>query len=178
MGNKLSNNLKINDPFIKRLIIYIIIAVLIRVFIFNITSVKGSSMMPTLEDGDKILTQKLSLYFSSPKRGDIVVIHAPDKKYYNYIKRVIGLPGDRIEIIGGKLFVNDLLQIEDYISEDSTLPYTIENSWIVPENQIFVMGDNRGHSKDSRIFGTVNMKDIIGISFFRIYPIFKIGSLK
>ncbi|MDO5719067.1 MAG: signal peptidase I [Tissierellia bacterium] len=163
--------------WIKSLALYIGIALLVRFFIFNITLVDGISMNPTLADGDRLITEKISLYFNEPKKGDIVVINAPDNSKDHYIKRLIGLPGDKIDLIEGKLYINDIVQEEDYINSSETLPYTYDTSWIVPEGEIFVMGDNRNHSNDSRTFGTIAMDQVIGISIFRVYPFNRMGKL-
>ncbi len=163
----------------------VIIALIIKTFIFNTTLVKGESMYPTLEENDRLFAQKVSLYFKAPKRGDIVVIEAPDlsegEPKKDYIKRVIGVEGDRIKIEEGRVYLNDQLLVEDYIAEDSyTDAYDI-SEWEVEEGTVFVLGDNRlrNASKDSRYFGLVDLDLVKGIANFRFYPFKgKFGRLK
>ena len=111
-------------------------------------------------------------YFNGPKRGDVVVLEAPDTSNKDYIKRVIGVEGDKVEIIDGKVYVNEELLVEDYIEGDSYTHVYNENSWIVPKGEVFVLGDNReeGASKDSRYFGCVSIESIKGVTGFRYYP--------
>jgi signal peptidase I len=132
----------------------ILIAILIKTFIFNTTYVLGNSMYPTLH------------------RGDVVVLEAPDNTNKDYIKRVIGVAGDKVEIVDGKVYVNDELLEEDYIEVGSFTHIYNESSWIVPEGQLFVLGDNReeGASKDSRYFGCITIDSIKGITGFRYFP--------
>ncbi len=161
--------------WIKSIGIAVIVAVIIKTFIFNSTYVLGNSMYPTLLEKDRLFAVKVPLYFSGPDRGDVIVMEAPDNENKDYIKRVIGLGGDKVQIIDGKVYLNDELLVEDYIEEDSyTQVYYIDN-WIVPEGQVFVLGDNRdeGASKDSRYFGCVSLDLVKGITGFRYFPINK-----
>lgn len=163
-----------NETFewIKSIGTAIIIAVLIKSFIFNTTYVLGNSMYPTLHEKDRLFAIKVPLYFSGPGKGDVVVLEAPDNTDKDYIKRVIGLAGDKVEIIDGKVYVNDLIINEDYIDKDSFTHIYDASSWIVPPGQVFVLGDNReeGASKDSRYFGTIPIDSIKGITGFRYFP--------
>lgn len=159
--------------WIKSISFAIIIAVFIKTFLFNSTYVLGNSMYPTLEEKDRLFSVKISLLFDGPKRGDIVIIEAPDNPKKDYIKRVIGVEGDLVEIIEGRVYLNKKLLQEDYIKEDSYTHIYNEDTWEVPQNRIFVLGDNREKdaSKDSRSFGTVNVKSVKGITGFRYFPI-------
>ena len=150
----------------------ILIAVLIKTFVFNTTYVLGNSMYPTLHERDRLFALKVPLYFDGPHRGDVVVLEAPDNTNKDYIKRVVGVEGDKVDIIDGKVYVNDELLQEDYIKKDSYTHIYNESSWIVPKGNLFVLGDNReeGASKDSRIFGCVSMDSIKGITGFRYFP--------
>lgn len=150
----------------------ILIAILIKTFIFNTTYVLGNSMYPTLHERDRLFALKVPLYFNGPHRGDVVVLEAPDNTNKDYIKRVIGVAGDKVEIVDGKVYVNDELLEEDYIEEGSFTHIYNESSWIVPEGQLFVLGDNReeGASKDSRYFGCITIDSIKGITGFRYFP--------
>lgn len=164
--------------FLFTLIVCIGIALLIRFFVFNITLVDGDSMYPSLLDGDKLITQKVSLYFKDPELGDVVVIKAPDGSGYNYIKRIIAMEGDVVEIFNGGLYVNGQLQTEDYINGNETyenIPGQVY--WEIPEDHVFVLGDNRGRSNDSRSFGPIPMDLVEGISEFRILPLDSAGKI-
>jgi len=122
--------------------------------------VESISMEPKLYAGDFVFVNKVVYFFSKlPQRGDVVVFHYPlNPDATPYIKRVIGLPGDQIHIDGGKVYVNGGLLTEPYIGEGTTRG----GDWTVPENQLFVMGDNRANSSDSRTWGFVPMENVIG----------------
>ncbi len=156
----------------KSILLAIVIAVLIKTFIFNTTYVLGNSMYPTLHEKDRLFSNKIPLYFSGPKRGEIVVLKAPDFPNKDYIKRVIGIGGDTVAIIDGKVYLNGELLEEDYIEEGSYTQVYGDNYWEVPEGYVFVLGDNRGEgaSKDSRYFGCVPVESIKGVTSFRYFP--------
>lgn len=158
--------------WIKSILLAIVIAILIKTFVFNTTYVLGNSMYPTLHERDRLFANKLPLFFSGPDRGDIVVLEAPDAENKDYIKRVIGIGGDTVAIIDGKVYLNGKVLEEDYIEEGSYTHVYSENYWEVPEGYVFVLGDNReeGASKDSRYFGCVPLESIKGIVNFRYYP--------
>lgn len=167
--------------WIKSIGLAIVIAVLIKTFVFNTTYVLGNSMYPTLHERDRLFANKLSLYFGGPSRGDVVVLEAPDVPKKDYIKRVIGIEGDIVEIIDGKVYLNGSLLKEDYIDEDAYTHVYDKNRWVVPEDHVFVLGDNRdeGASKDSRYFGCISIETIKGITGFRYFPIDKrFGKIK
>lgn len=164
--------------WIKSLAFAIIIAIIIKSFLIDSTRIDGLSMYPTLKNNDRLLVNKISTYFREPSRGEIIVFHAPDSDK-DYIKRIIGIPGDLIEIQYGKVYVNGNLLTEDYI-EKGVRTFTDESSvWEVPAEQYFVLGDNRepGQSKDSRYFGTIDRKSITSYAMIRYYPFNKIGSI-
>lgn len=156
----------------KSVVIAIIIAFLIKTFIFNSTLVMGSSMEPTLHPSDRLFAEKISIYLKKYDRGDIIVLKAPDEDKKDYIKRIIGLEGDKVEIKDGQVYINNELLLEDYILEDSYTHSYGEISWLVPEGEVFVLGDNRddGASKDSRVFGTISVDSIKAVTCFRYYP--------
>ena len=158
--------------WVKSILLAIVIAILIKTFIFNTTYVLGNSMYPTLHEKDRLFANKIPLYFSGPKRGEIVVLEAPDASNKDYIKRVIGIEGDTVSIIDGKVYLNGKILEEDYIEEDAYTHIYNENYWEVPEGYAFVLGDNRdeGASKDSRYFGCVPIDSIKGITSFRYFP--------
>lgn len=119
---------------------------LLTTFVVQTFKVHGQSMMPRLQGEEKVVVNKLLYYFTDPKKGEIVIVH-PDKKGSSWIKRVIGLEGDKVRITGHKVYVNNELIEEPYINEP---PQEDMREVVVPEGHIFVMGDNRNHSTDSR----------------------------
>lgn len=158
--------------WIKSIVFAIVVAILIKTFIFNTTYVLGSSMYPTLQERDRLFTNKITMYFSKPERGDIVVLKAPDNPDKDYIKRVIGIEGDIIEIKSGNVYLNEQLLEEKYIAEGAYTHIYDKNYWEVPEGYVFVLGDNReeGASKDSRSFGCIPVDTIKGKADFRYFP--------
>lgn len=154
-----------------------ILALLIMRFIVENAAVEGNSMRPTVSNGDKILIEKLSYYFDKPIVGDLVVFKYSADTRKRIIKRVIALEGARVSIRNNKLFINS-----KHISEDYLLEYSMEdfNEIVVPKDTVFVLGDNRNYSIDSRNddIGFVRKKLIVGKAFYRIYPFNKIGRLK
>ncbi|RDW17988.1 signal peptidase I [Oceanobacillus chungangensis] len=152
----------------KAIVIAIIIALLLRTFIFATSIVEGESMEPTLEDGERVILNKLVYLINDPDRGDIVIIQRP---YKNYVKRVIGLPGEKIEIIAGELLIDGKPYDQDFIT-DEVIKHTGNFGPItVPEESYFVLGDNRAISKDSRNgLGFIDEEEIIGKSEIIIYP--------
>lgn len=171
--------LELRDWGITAAIVFALMS-LINIFVFNVSTVVGQSMQPTLLEGEKLIINKISLTFANPARGDIVVLHdpstGPDRKEY-LVKRVIGIPGDMIEVRGHKLYVNGKMAEEPYINtenEDSDFAVLT-----VEEGTYFVMGDNRhaGASKDSRYFGAVPLERIVGKAVYIWWPLSKINSL-
>ncbi len=163
--------------YIKLIILAVLIALVLRAYVVDITHVEGTSMQPTLQNGDNLLTAKIVYLFNAPQRGDIVVLHAPDAPGENYIKRIIAIPGDEIQITNGNVYINGELQRESYLQDAET---TGEIHTLVPEGYYFVMGDNRGDSRDSRSesIGLIKQSDIIGKAFLRIYPFNSFGLLE
>nr|WP_300002155.1 signal peptidase I [Tissierella sp.] len=159
--------------WIKSISFAIIVAVLINTFLFNSTYVLGNSMQPTLHPKDRLFAVKATLFFKGPERGDIVILKAPDDPKKDYIKRIIGVEGDLVEIIEGRVYVNEKLLEEDYIEQDSYTHIYNTDIWEVGEDEVFVLGDNRekNASKDSRTFGVIDVKDVKGITGFRYFPI-------
>ena len=130
-------------------------------------------MKPTLYSGDRIIKLNYIKGFPRIKRGSIISFKSPYNNKYSFAKRVIGLPGDKIRIEDGKVFLNNEELIEDYIEKDSiTRPGYWDSEWEVPEGQVFVLGDNRqkGGSSDSRDYGSIKISDITGIIVFVYYP--------
>lgn len=159
--------------WIKSIVIAVAVALFIKTFIFNSTYVLGNSMYPTLQERDRLFAVKVPLYFSGVSRGDVIVLSAPDNQNKDYIKRIIGVEGDKVEIFGGRVYLNGNMLHEDYIENDAYTHIYDEDTWIVPEGQVFVLGDNRdeGASKDSRYFGCVPIDSIKGVTGFRYFPL-------
>ena len=144
----------------------IVETLLLTLFIFWIVNtatgryrVQGHSMMPTLHEGEYLIINKLSYYLEEPQRGDIVVLHYPRDRSREYIKRIIGLPGDQVEIGDGQVKVNGVPLTEPYLNGQ---PAYHDQSWVVPEGSYFVLGDNRNNSSDSRNWSFLPRKDIVG----------------
>ncbi|MBO0995461.1 signal peptidase I [Bacillus sp. SD088] len=168
----------------KALLIAVALAAIIRFFLFTPIVVDGYSMTPTLHDGDKMIVNKLG----KPNRFDIIVFHAPEHK--DYIKRVIGLPGDTVEYRDDVLYINGEAYEEPYLekskqelfdgklTDDFTLEETPVGTETVPEGEVFVMGDNRRSSKDSRHIGTISMNEIIGDTSVVFWPLQDIRMVK
>jgi signal peptidase I len=148
----------------------------VRPFVMEAFWIPSGSMIPTLEIGDRVLVNKFIYRFTEPKRGDIVVFTSVDNPKEDLIKRVVGLPGDKIAVRGGKLFLNGKPQKEPYTNKQ--LPDRSFFARItVPKGHVFVMGDNRGNSADSRVFGPLPKKNIEGEAFLRFWPPDRIGLL-
>lgn len=165
--------------WIKALLIAFGLMAIIRIFLFVPIVVDGISMMPTLEDGDKMIVNKIGYTIGKPKRFDIIVFHAPDEN--DYIKRIIGLPGDEIAYEDDVLYINGEAMVEPYLDqykkEFNDFPFTEDfiledkiQSTVVPNNHVFVLGDNRRRSKDSRQIGAVPMDEIIGKTSIVFWP--------
>lgn len=160
----------------------IVIALLVEAFLIQAFWIPSPSMLPTLEIGDRVLVNKLSYRLHDVHRGDIVVFERPpgastgeDGEVKDLIKRVIAVEGDTIEARDGRVYVNGEQLEEDYLE-----PGTPTNNLplqTIPPDQVFVMGDNRTNSEDSRVFGTITEDDIVGRAFIRVLPITDIGWL-
>jgi len=138
--------------------------------------IPSGSMIPTLEIGDRVLVNKFIYRFTEPSRGDIIVFESVDNPDEDLIKRVVGLPGDTIAVRRGNLFLNGERQTEPYTNKK--LPdRSFYAKTTVPKNHVFVMGDNRGNSADSRVFGPLPKKNIEGEAFLRFWPLQRVGLL-
>ncbi len=161
--------------------IALVMAFLIRMWIAEPRFIPSESMLPTLEQGDRLVVEKLSYRFHDPQKGDIVVFHPPSilqSQGYDsdnaFIKRVIGTSGDIIEVKNGIVYVNDQPLEESYILET---PHYNLYAVQVPKGQLFVMGDNRNNSNDSHVWGFLPQRNLIGHAVFRFWPLSRLGSL-
>lgn len=143
-------------------------------FLFNFSEVRGSSMEPGIHDRDRILVDHLSYLFTDVHRGDVVVLRYPLDPSLDYIKRVVGLPGDEITIRGQEVWVNGELSEEPYVADELVDPYTYMTT-IVKPGHVFVLGDNRLRSSDSREFGQVETRLLRGKVRFRLWPLGRAG---
>jgi signal peptidase I len=163
--------------WLRDLIISLAISAFIIVFLYQPVKVEGTSMMPGLDDQERIFVNKFVYHLEPIERDDIVVFHYPRDPSKSFIKRVIGVPGDRIRIDSGQVYVNDRPLEEDYVSST----YADQRSYpeiVVPEHSYFVLGDHRNMSNDSRDFGPVDVSYIYGKAVFGYWPVDKMGRVK
>jgi signal peptidase I len=156
--------------WIKTLFSAAIYAVLIVTFGFQVARVEGRSMAPTLEHQDRLIVNKLVYRIGEPRRGDIVMLYYPLNPETSFVKRVIAEENDSVRIVDGRVYVNDVPVHDDYIPED----YRSHDDWgpqVIPEGYYFVMGDHRNNSSDSRHWGMVPKKYIIGKVQLRWWPV-------
>ena len=159
------------------LLVSLAISAFIIIFLYQPVKVEGTSMMPGLEDQERIFVNKFVYRWEPIQRGDIVVFRYPRDTSKSYIKRVVGVAGDHIRIKDGQLFVNEQAIDEDYVPSE----YADSRSYseiTVPENSYFVLGDHRTMSNDSRDFGPVNERYIYGKAVFGYWPMEKLGRLR
>lgn len=186
-------------------VIFVLVAViLIRFFVGELRWIPSSSMYPTLIEGDRIFVEKVTKPFRAPKRGDVVVFYPPDEtlktdflsvmarltgilcKDVAYIKRIIGLPNDKLEIKKENdnfyVYINGKKEIEPYILSETDWIDCRDDMYCgplqIPDGQYFMMGDNRGNSQDSRFWGFLPEKNIIGRAVFKFWPIPRMGLIK
>lgn len=166
-------------------ILYLLIIVgltyLIITYVGQRTRVSGSSMETTLSDGDNLIVDKLSYRFRAPNRFDIVVFPYQYAEKTYYIKRIIGLPGDTVQVIDGYVWINgERLESDTYGNEVMSSPGIAANPITLGEDEYFVLGDNRNHSADSRepSVGVIKRKNIMGRAWVRLYPFDKAGAIR
>jgi signal peptidase I len=191
-GDRLKEQLQENAPTI---LVAVLLAVGVRTFVAEPRFIPSSSMEPTLQIDDRLIIEKVSYYFRKPVRGEIVIFNPPPNPAIAdtskvYIKRVIGLPGDRISIQDGKVYVNSRALTEPYIASPPKYNLPTDNlerclgcfsaddinqrdkppSFTVPPGKYWVMGDNRNNSEDSHIWGFLPQENIVGRAYFRYWP--------
>jgi len=145
----------------------ILIAIFITLFLAQATQVYGQSMEPNLHAGQRLIVEKISYRFHAPRRGDIIVLRLPEQRGNFLIKRVVGLAGEMIEIGDQQVFIDGHPISESYLSQP--IRYSM-SSRPVPEDSVFVLGDNRGFSNDSRSFGPVPLSNVIGRAWILYWP--------
>ena len=153
-------------------LIAILLALVIRTFVVQAFKIPSGSMLPTLQIGDHLLVNKFLYWFTDPQRGDVIVFKFPQDEARDFIKRVIALPGDKVEVRGKRVYVNDKPVQESYaVHLDPSMqenPHSPRDNFApvqAPPGQLFMMGDNRDYSMDSRFWGFLDMKKIKGKAF-------------
>ncbi|MCL1630743.1 signal peptidase I [Sporolactobacillus sp. CPB3-1] len=164
----------------------VLIVIIVRTFILGNYIVDGPSMEPTLDNGDRLIVNKINYRFSEPKRFDVVIFHAT--RTDDYVKRVIGLPGDTIQYKNDQLYVNGKPVDEPFLKQEKRAMLTGQLTWDfslkeltgkerVPEGMLWVMGDNRQNSTDSRVFHFVSEKKVVGKVDLRYWPLKHFGAI-
>ena len=163
--------------WLRDLVISLAISAFIIVFLYQPVKVEGTSMMPSLDDQERIFVNKLVYRLEPIERGDVVVFHYPRDPSKSFVKRVIGVAGDHVRINSGQVYVNGKPLEEDYVAPE----YADQRSMaeiVVPPHCYFVLGDHRNMSNDSRDFGPVPAKDIYGKAAFGYWPMDKLGRVR
>jgi signal peptidase I len=165
--------------FTKEPLLAVLTALMVIQFIAAHTRIPTGSMIPTIQINDHMIVNRMPYYYKNPQRGEIVVFEEGD---IPLVKRVIGLPGEQINIIEGKVYIDEVLLEEAYLPVGTqTEPFfysDVKFPLMIPEGEYFVMGDNRGNSQDSRYFGTIKRDSISAQGGFRIFPFHRIGWVK
>lgn len=170
--------------FVQSIVLALSVFVLLYLFVAQPNEVKGSSMLPNFVDGEYLLTDKLSYQFGLPQRGDVVIFKAPPTESCSaeeceYIKRIIGIPGDRVMVKEGRVYLNGSLLGQTFLPKDTvTEPgsFSVEGvEEVVPEGYYLCFGDNRSHSRDGREFGPIKKDLIVGKAFFKYWPLTSVG---
>lgn len=162
--------------------ILLVLGLLFRSFILQPFLVEGNSMQPNYHNKEFLLVDRLSYKINPPKRGEVIIFRYPLNPADDYIKRIVGLPGETIKIENGQVFINDQLLEENYLSTDTQtfVANDLENflEKTLAENEYFVLGDNRNNSSDSREWGIVPKNNLIGRAWFVVYPLEYFGKIK
>ena len=170
--------------FVQSIVLALSVFVLLYLFVAQPNEVKGSSMVPNFTNGEYLLTDKLTYQFREPVRGDVVVFKAPASEpcavdECEYIKRIIGVPGDRVMVKEGKVYLNGELLNQNFLPADYvTDPGSFAQEGVevtVPEGYYLPFGDNRSYSRDGREFGPIKRNLILGRAFFKYFPLSSIG---
>lgn len=168
--------------FLQGIVVFLAIIVMVYLFLLSPQEISGQSMEPTFFNAELIITNKFIYKIDPPKRGDVIIFKSPKNKEIDYIKRVIGLPGDRVKLENGSLYVNDIKLDEPYLREGvvtASGSFLREGNEItVPDGEYFACGDNRPHSSDSREFGPIPLEDFIGKGILLYWPISKLSPIE
>ncbi|SRR3989344_1191373 len=158
-------------------LIAILIVAPIRIFIAQPFIVSGSSMEPTFQTKQYLIVDQISYRFEKPKRGEVVIFKYPNNLSTFFIKRIVGLPGETVKMIDGEVFIKNNASSEGFIIKESYIKEKTDDLFtaVLGDNEYFVMGDNRMHSSDSRVWGPLDEKFIVGKAFLRLFPLNKIG---
>ncbi len=160
--------------FIKTIAIVLVLAFIIKAFLIQTFIIDGSSMEPNFHNNEYLIVDKLSYHFSQPQRGDVDIIIPPDDVTKDYIKRIVGLPGDTVVIKNGSVFINNKKLVEPYLKagEQTLINDNINDEMTLKlkSNQYFVLGDNRTNSRDSRFIGPIPKGNIIGKTLLVVFP--------
>jgi len=161
--------------FVKTVATIIILAIITRVFIVQPYIVEGLSMEQSFQNNDYLITEKISYELRAPKRGEVIIFHPPDNPSVNYIKRIVGLPGDTVEIKNGSVYINNSKLSEPYLKSNEETLSSQKNTYsmTLKDDEYFVFGDNRNHSRDSREIGAVPKSNIVSRVWFRLLPVNK-----
>ena len=163
--------------FFQCVAIALVISFLLTTFVVEARQIPSGSMLPTIEIGDKIIVDKVFYQLKDFQRGDIVIFRPPPaaKANLDYIKRIIGLPGDLLEVRNQRVFINDKPIKEVYIAEEPIYNF---GPLKIPDGSVFVMGDNRNNSVDSHLWGVVPLENIKGKALVRFWPFNRIGTVR
>jgi signal peptidase I len=153
----------------------LIIALLIHLFLAQATRVYGQSMEPNLHEDQRLVIEKVSYRLHGPRRGDVVILHDPAGSSELLIKRVVALAGEQVTVGQGRVYIDGDALGEPYLTQETMGP---ERTWTVPPLSVFVMGDNRVASRDSRTFGAVRIGDVVGHAVFRYWPLNRFGPVE
>lgn len=157
----------------------VVLFLIIHTFFLESRFVPSPSMVPTIQVQDRFLSNKTAYWFHKPSRGDIIVFKPPAaaESKEDFVKRVIGLPGETIKVHGGIVYINDRPLKEDYISPDRA-PIMETAPYIIPDGTLYAMGDNRNNSRDSRFWGSLPIKNIKGKAWWRFWPLNRMGTIR
>src|ERR1700682_724951 len=173
------------SSLLRELVEVVVLAVILYFgisFAVQTVHVEGLSMWATLDNNDYLIANKIDYRLHAPQRGDIIILRPPTDNSKDFIKRVIALPGERLLISNGIVYINGHKLDDPYLPEYWTTlnnppPWSVGDGAVIPANQYFVMGDNRNRSQDSRIFGTIGRDRIDGRAWFRIWPLDHFGDI-
>jgi len=166
--------------YLKIFLLAAVIVVPIRYFLFQPFLVQGASMVPNFETNDYLFIDEISYRFRAPQRGEVIVFIPPISSPKPFIKRIIGLPGEGVEIKDGKVYIIKNNK-ESLLDESNYLPKTVKTTGnlkiFLKKDEYFVLGDNRLNSADSRVFGPIKRSDIVGRAVLRLFPFSKTGPI-